>query len=288
MRRFLAVSLMLTLVGCSGHESTLGFSVTPVIDPVTLSESSTIYTESGQVNIASDDFSALYLTASSQPVPAGNSAASKVTGLSQAQARNRLASFILISADRICEFHKSGIVRNQAALNMTLGSLTTVFSGVGAIAGAEAVKSVLAAAAGISNSTRSLVNEELYLKSFSAAITQAIGQSQDQKRASIKSGLSKPISEYSVDSMLIELIEYHNSCSFYQGLEQIMEALAEKRRNTETFDSQVRTAQLRLSLQQDEAQLAAGNLDSTVADSLRKAIEAKRQKLTALETGSGS
>jgi len=145
--------------------------------------------------------------------------------------RNRLLSQIILLSDTVCAQHKGNILANSAKLNVGLGTLTTIFTSLGATLKGESTKSALSAAASITNSTKSLVNEEVYYNTFAIAIVKAIDMARETKRSAIYSNMKEDTSKYGVIRGISDINEYHNSCSFMNGLKLVSESI-DKRKPT--------------------------------------------------------
>jgi len=144
--------------------------------------------------------------------------------------RNQLIEELLTISDRSCAKHHSHIISNLNTWNVSTGTLSTLLSSIGAVTGGESAKAALSAGAAFTNSTRSLVNEEVYAKALGTTIVRATVSARQKKMADIRKGmLTENIKEYSTQQGLRDVYNYQNRCSFYYGLLEITKALEERK-----------------------------------------------------------
>lgn len=139
--------------------------------------------------------------------------------------RNELLSRIILLSDELCEEHKGSILANSASVNVGLGSATTIFSSLATVVGGDAAKSGLSAASAITNSSRSIINDEIYYNSFAIAIIKAIDNDRESKKLTIKTGMNKSVIDYTITQGILDVNSYHNSCSFQNGLKIVSESV---------------------------------------------------------------
>jgi len=139
------------------------------------------------------------------------------------QKRNMVIGDLVAFSDELCEQHMKTIFGNEAAFNIATGTLTNVFSGVATVIGGTVAKSALSAAAFLSNSERSLVNETVYKSVLVPAVARKIETIRTKGRKAIKDEIKKPYSEYPIHIALLDVVEYHRSCSFMLGLQLALE-----------------------------------------------------------------
>lgn len=156
------------------------------------------------------------------------------TQLSAARAsqrgRNDLLLKLVMFSEQICTEHLGSIKGTSSEVNLGLGFLTSFFSAMASISAGTAAKTY-AATSTVTNSSRSLVNEEVYRQHFADAITEKINETRKAKRAAIVAGLDLPLQSYSIDRGITDLVDYHQECSFYRGASSLLDAA--KKRPTE-------------------------------------------------------
>lgn len=153
-------------------------------------------------------------------------------------ARNALISKILLLADDVCLQHKADIQGNATGVNLSLGTATTLFSGAGALAtGAGAA--TLSALAAASNSTRSLINAEVYQQTLSASILLAIDGDRVAKKVPIIAGMKSSTTDYPIEVAIQQISEYHQSCSFVSGIEVISKAVQQRPKTKAQIQSDI-------------------------------------------------
>ena len=139
------------------------------------------------------------------------------------QKRNMVIGDLVAFSDELCEQHMKTIFGNEAAFNIATGTLTNVFSGAATVVGGAVAKSALSAAAFLSNSERSLVNETIYKSVLVPAVARKIEAIRTEKRDKIRGELERSHNAYPIHIALLDVIEYHRSCSFMLGLQRALE-----------------------------------------------------------------
>lgn len=139
--------------------------------------------------------------------------------------RDELLQELIRISDNVCSLHEATIMSNANTWNVSTGTISGVFSALGTVVGGEATKAGLAAAATITNSTRELVNAEVYSNAFSFTIVRAIELSRTDYRGKMAAQKKDTMDAYSVQEGLIDVQEYHRRCSFYYGLLEVTKAL---------------------------------------------------------------
>jgi len=150
-------------------------------------------------------------------------------------ARNSIISAYLNVSDDVCDRHLADTQFQSASTNLFLGTATSAASLAATVVGAGDGPRALAATAGLTNSMRSMTNEELYLQRIAPLITKQIRTERKKLRTRLTDGLMKSTAEYPVDMALADVKEYHGSCSFAVGLELI--AQSDAKRGTISRDS---------------------------------------------------
>lgn len=144
--------------------------------------------------------------------------------------RNQLLEELLTISDRSCARHQASIIATVNTWNVSTGSISSLLSAVATVAGGESAKAALSAGAAFTNSSRSLVNEEVYAKAIGPTIVRATVSAREKKMAEINKGMKETLSIYSVQQGLRDVYDYQNRCSFYYGLLEITKAIDERKR----------------------------------------------------------
>ncbi len=152
-----------------------------------------------------------------------------VRAINDQKAFDRLFAILVQRSDRICEVHKSDIVASSSILNTALGLAVTGLSGAGTVVAGAAVKAAVAAATTATSGSKSLINEEVYQKLFVGTIVSAIDTSRNEMLATIANHRKENV-EYTVDDMVRDVQEYHQRCSFYNGLVVLSEKIEDARK----------------------------------------------------------
>lgn len=150
------------------------------------------------------------------PVDSGNA-------VSCQQKRNAAISALILSSEQLCVNHRKTIYGNDATWNITTGTFTNLFAGAATITTGTHAKSLYSALALLSNSERSLVNETVYKSVIVPVVDKKIMQSRDTRARAIYGSFNKTANEFSADQALREVVTFHYSCSFMDGLRLALE-----------------------------------------------------------------
>lgn len=137
--------------------------------------------------------------------------------------RNAAISRLVIASEEQCLVHRRHIYGNDAVANGTLGTLTNIFAGAAAVVTPETTKSILAAMALFTNSERSLLNETVYKQMLVTAVDKKIVEQRQNKAEKIASKMKESINNYSYEQATLDVIDFHSSCSFMNGLSLALE-----------------------------------------------------------------
>jgi hypothetical protein len=134
--------------------------------------------------------------------------------------RDRLRAALVAHSERVCAEVQAQIVGTNDLLNFSLGELTTVLAGAGALVTGSTAAKLLSGSAAVTNATRSNVNEVFYQNALKTAIIRRMNELRAAQLkvlyAPEKAGL--PVTKYSTEEMILDLERYHNLCSFYAGM----------------------------------------------------------------------
>lgn len=143
--------------------------------------------------------------------------------LDQQKAKDCLRTTIakaISASNEYCIAHLKEIYGNDAAFNITTGSFATLSSGAASITNGGSAK-LLAAISTFFNAERSLVNETIYKNQITTHIGIKISQSRATTGAAIRAELAT--TTYDIAQAAFDIDNYHNSCSFYNGLQKVLE-----------------------------------------------------------------
>lgn len=155
----------------------------------------------------------------------------RVSAATTVDLRNALIEDLLTISDRSCARHQASIIAGLNTWNVATGTLSSLLSAVGTVAGGESAKAALSAGASFTNSTRSLVNEEVYAKAIGTTIVRATMVAREKQVAEISNGMMKSLTAYPVKAGLRDVYNYQNRCSFYYGLIEITKAIDQRKRS---------------------------------------------------------
>ena len=205
--------------------------------------------------------------------------------------KRRAIATLMIASENVCINHRKTIYGNEAASNLSTGTMVNVFSGVATIASGEAAKSIYSALAMFFNAERSLINETIYKNLLASAVDEKIVDVRDRKAQAIYSKLfpqNANSDNYSYQQALLDFQDFHSSCSFMTGLR-----LALKEGTQDTPEKKIarlkkNLAEAQLELSNTSASLARNNLNedskAKVENSIAERIETINQALSRLES----
>ena len=143
-------------------------------------------------------------------------------------ARNRLEGALLNHSNIICENEKGLIYAKRAFFSSALDFGSSGFSIASTIVGGDLARSILSGMAGLATATRTNVDSNVYKNQLVPAITKVIDAERSRLSTQIKARRTNPISEYSVDQMIMQVNRYHQACSFQKGVELLLDAAINK------------------------------------------------------------
>ena len=139
--------------------------------------------------------------------------------------RKRLAAVLVKHSDDVCTKELGDISAREAITNTLLGTITSTLSTVSSIVTGERLKSWLAGGAAISSATRDHINAEVFRNVLSNAMAKAIENSRSTQLAAINTALDSTTNTYTVDDVIRDVNRYHQTCSFYNGLVLVVNAV---------------------------------------------------------------
>ena len=175
------------------------------------------------------------------------------------RSRNRLMDYLVKRSNIICEAHKASILSNAATANFSLGSVTSVLTGLGAIFTPVSTVRALSGSAAIVNATRSEFNNVFYQNLLSTAIVKSIEEKRTEKYSELASRRSEKKDTYSVDEMLSDVIQYHELCSFFTGLVTLTDAAARVTESGVELNARLDSINARLSQNKNDLKSATGD-----------------------------
>lgn len=163
-------------------------------------------------------------TQKSKGKQAGSKTATPTTEVPSAcvKLRNSAVATLVAASDEGCYTHLRSMYGNEAAWNLTLGSLTTLLTGSAAVVGSMTAKTNLAAAGAFFSSERALGNEVVYKNQIVPAIHQKILEKRRAEYDKILTHFSETETQLPFRAAMLSVIRYHNMCSFMEGLQWVL------------------------------------------------------------------
>jgi hypothetical protein len=133
--------------------------------------------------------------------------------------RNRVQDRLILASNDGCETFKTALQRKQATRNFEFGTATVLFGAAGAVAsGVNAAKN-LAALSGVSGGLRAEYNRDYFAEVAAHVIAKGINSRRKEILNAIATGQAKPMSQYTLEAALADIVSYHGACSLVGGLE---------------------------------------------------------------------
>lgn len=152
---------------------------------------------------------------------------------------NEFIGYAVALSDKKCNEHKALIISNANAWNIGTGTAAILFAGAAAVIDHAKTASDLAAAAAVTAGTQSLVNKQLYADAMGTTILRAIDVSRAKAKAKLVLGLDD--NNYTLPRALMDIQEYHDSCSLMAGLVEVTKALDNRKASANELDAQIET-----------------------------------------------
>jgi hypothetical protein len=197
-------------------------------------------------------------------------------------ARNRLGSILTKQSDDICTVEMGRLTANEAIVNTTLSTATSVLTTAGSLVTGQTLQSILTGGAAVTNATRDHIRSEVYRNLLTAQVTKAIRLARATYLGQLKGKYGSTLAEYSVDDMIRDVNQYHGICSFYAGLGLVDAAVSRTGSRTVTGHEQLTRAINDLGVRINA--LNADIATPTTLEATRPGLIAQRDALLAEQT----
>lgn len=152
--------------------------------------------------------------------------------------RNFVATGIALS-DQKCEMHKALILSNANNWNVTAGTTSILLAGAASVVESANAASYLAAGAAATTGSQALVNKEIYNNALASTILRAIDTVRTKKRLVLENGIAS--NNYTSAKAILDLQDYHNSCSLMSGLVFINESISNRKPSKNEITEKINT-----------------------------------------------
>lgn len=146
-----------------------------------------------------------------------------------AMQRNNAIAALVVNSEKLCVDHRKTIYGNEAALNITAGSFTNLFTGLATAVPSASSKTAFSALGFFSSAERSLANETYYKSAVITAVDSKIVQRRNELALSLYDKFGKGINEYTAANSVHDVMVFHYSCSFMDGLRLALEEGTQER-----------------------------------------------------------
>ena len=113
-------------------------------------------------------------------------------------------------------------------MSFSLGSLTTLLAGAGAVISHEQTAKELAALAGVSSGTRAEFNSSYFQNITVDVVGKGIDSARSQTLSDIKTKTHSSFIDYTVEEAISDAIQYHAICNVISGLQEASRALTKQ------------------------------------------------------------
>lgn len=145
-----------------------------------------------------------------------------------AGARNRLQAYLMAASDAQCSIHASAILNTSTNVNLLTGLAALGLGAAAPLIKPIVTKNAFAAGAALATGSKSLYNDEVYKQMLVTTVLKAIADTKRAQAVIIQTRQRDTIAEYSVDAAILDVVDYHDRCSFYRGLTELSQAVEKK------------------------------------------------------------
>ena len=134
------------------------------------------------------------------------------------QHRSEIQDRLIAASNQRCNIYETYLKRISTYTNGIFGTLTTVLGGAGAIVTGEQAARTLSGLAGISSGTRSELNQAVFESITTSVIIPGIQNRRNEILQNILSKREEPLSNYTIQGAIADVIKYHGACSMDTGI----------------------------------------------------------------------
>jgi hypothetical protein len=143
----------------------------------------------------------------------------------QVRRRNDIQARLMAASDAECAQFVQHLNSLQGYGNLATGSLTTIFSGAGAIVTGVNAARAFAGLGAITSGLRAEFNSDLFLQQAAPTIGKAIDQQRARFAVTIASSRALDIRDYPLWTAIGDAFKYNDQCSLVKGLAAMDKAL---------------------------------------------------------------
>ena len=150
----------------------------------------------------------------------------KLTDSQKILARNQIQSRLIGASEMACTEFQRNLNGLQSTGNFTLGTISTVLAGAGAIVTQVNTARLLSGSSAIFSGVRSEFNADYFLKQTAAVITKAIDTWRRETKENLLKAQHSEYKDYTVEAAIADAIAYNDGCSLIAGLQRVSDAVA--------------------------------------------------------------
>lgn len=213
IRTLILAGTVAILQGCGGV-----YSVSPLFNSTQLPTTESLrdfYTDTGQINVGGQAFEMLFTIAKTK------------------EPRNALLTRLRLASDDLCNAHLSNMRATATNINLGFGTATSLFTGAAALSTGGTAQT-LAAVGAFTSASQVRFSEEVYRNNFADALIRVIQAERATKRSKLDNGMSQESDLYPVEQGILDIREYHDACSFFNGMAVITAKASDTRPQTQS------------------------------------------------------
>lgn len=142
------------------------------------------------------------------------------------QRRNRIQEHILAASNQRCNVYKTYMQQLNSRTGFLLGSLTTLFGGVGAIVTGDTAARIAAGSAGITSGIDAEKQKNFFNNLSISVISKGIDARRENIYKQILEDRKSSIIDYPVERAVKDAVHYHGACNIVEGLREVDETIA--------------------------------------------------------------
>jgi hypothetical protein len=189
--------------------------------------------------------------------------------------RDSFAWMLIRRSNEICEVHKGSITADSNMIDFGFAQTSTILSGLGGILTGADTTRILSGSAAAVNAMQGKTHDAFYQDKLASAITQSIDGQRAKSLSVLEAGLAKDYNDYSADQMLVDVVSYHQQCSFYAGVDALATAAANSQPTVNSTQAQIQT------LQSSKSALTAAGSSTAPVDQALQILAIQQRNATA-------
>ncbi|MEI8571734.1 hypothetical protein JWZ98_11915 [Methylomonas sp. EFPC1] len=147
-------------------------------------------------------------------------------------------TYLISRSDEICEIHKSHIYGNRTAMNTIFQVMATGAGIAGSMSGVGAAQA-LAGSASFLTGSQAIMNEEVFQNVVTPAILMEINTNRQNFLNDKLTSYKNASQAIGLGEIRFDAMNYHNKCSFYDGLSSLLDKAGKNQIKLETSNKAI-------------------------------------------------